>query len=38
VVRRDVGGFAPNLVVGDIIDFHGLHRQPDTAAVPPTFA
>lgn len=26
VLRRDVGGFAPNLIVGEIIDFYALHR------------
>ncbi len=38
VLRRDIGGFAPNLVVGEIIDFYGLHRQPGAAANPPPFA
>jgi peptide/nickel transport system substrate-binding protein len=33
VLRRDVGGFAPNLVVGEIIDFYGLYRQPDSAGI-----
>jgi peptide/nickel transport system substrate-binding protein len=27
VLRRDVGGFAPNLIVGEIIDFYGLYRR-----------
>ncbi len=27
VLRRDVGGFAPNLIVGEIIDFHSLYRR-----------
>ena len=27
VLRRDVAGFAPNLVVGEIVDFYGLSRQ-----------
>ena len=31
VLRRDVGGFAPHLVVGDIVDFSGLHRQESRA-------
>ncbi|HET7092327.1 MAG TPA: ABC transporter substrate-binding protein, partial [Thermomicrobiales bacterium] len=26
VLRRDVGGFAPNLIVGEIIDFYALFR------------
>jgi peptide/nickel transport system substrate-binding protein len=28
VLRRDVGGFAPNLVAGEIVDFYGLYREP----------
>ncbi|MGH2617370.1 MAG: ABC transporter substrate-binding protein, partial [Thermomicrobiales bacterium] len=28
VIRRDVGGFSPNLVVGEIIDFYDVHRAP----------
>ena len=31
VLRRDVGGFAPNLVAGEIVDFYGLHRLPVSA-------
>ncbi len=31
VLRRDIGGFAPNLVVGGIVDFYDLSRQPDAA-------
>ena len=27
VLRRDIGGFTPNLVVGEIIDFYALHRE-----------
>jgi peptide/nickel transport system substrate-binding protein len=27
VLRRDVGGFVPNLVVGEIVAFHDLFRQ-----------
>ncbi|HEU0116581.1 MAG TPA: ABC transporter substrate-binding protein [Thermomicrobiales bacterium] len=27
VLRRDVGGFAPNLIVGEIIDFYALRRS-----------
>lgn len=27
VLRRDVGGFAPNLVVGEIVDFYRLFRR-----------
>ena len=27
VMRSDVGGFAPNLIVGEIVDFYGLFRQ-----------
>lgn len=27
VLRRDIGGYAPDLVVGEIIDFYGLYRQ-----------
>ena len=26
VLRHDVAGFKPNLVVGEIIDFYALHR------------
>jgi peptide/nickel transport system substrate-binding protein len=26
VLRRDVAGFRPNLVVGDLVDFYALHR------------
>jgi peptide/nickel transport system substrate-binding protein len=33
VLRRDVGGFAPNLVVGEILDFYDLYRStPESAA------
>jgi peptide/nickel transport system substrate-binding protein len=27
VLRRDVGGFTPDLVVGDLVDFYALHRD-----------
>jgi peptide/nickel transport system substrate-binding protein len=27
VLRRDVAGFAPDLVVGEMLDVHALHRQ-----------
>jgi hypothetical protein len=27
VVRRDVGGFMADLVVGEIIDFYALYRR-----------
>jgi peptide/nickel transport system substrate-binding protein len=27
VLRRDVAGFRPNLVVGDLVDFYALHRD-----------
>ena len=27
VLRSDIGGFAPNLVVGEIVDFYSLFRQ-----------
>jgi peptide/nickel transport system substrate-binding protein len=26
VLRRDIGGFTPDLVVGDLVDFYALHR------------
>ena len=30
VLRRDVGGFVPDLVVGEIVDFYALYREPAT--------
>ncbi len=27
VLRRDIGGFTPDLVVGDLVDFYALHRD-----------
>jgi peptide/nickel transport system substrate-binding protein len=32
VLRRDVGGFTPDLVVGDLVDFYALYRTPRRAA------
>jgi hypothetical protein len=26
VLRRDISGFTPDLVVGDLVDFYALHR------------
>ena len=31
VLRRDLAGYVPNLVVGDIVDFRALHRAVGTA-------
>jgi peptide/nickel transport system substrate-binding protein len=28
VLRRDIAGFIPDLVVGDLVDFYALHRDP----------
>jgi peptide/nickel transport system substrate-binding protein len=32
VLRRDIGGFVPNLVVGEILDFYAIHRTAGTGS------